>query len=49
MAATIGQLIALGNDNAFRLRIRTIMLQQAGAVYVESTATGYLHRSHLYR
>jgi hypothetical protein len=39
MAATTAQLIALGNDGAFRQRVRILALQQAAVVYAESGAT----------
>ena len=37
--ATTNELIALGNDQDFRQRIRTLMLVQAGVVYNENPAT----------
>lgn len=39
MAATVNQLNVLAADSAFRERIRTIVLQQAAAVYLEVGTT----------
>ena len=39
MAATTAQVIALGNDAAFRQRIRTLVLQIAAQIYNEDPAT----------
>jgi hypothetical protein len=35
MAATTDQLIALGEDNRFRQRVRALMLLEAGTIYGE--------------
>lgn len=35
MASTADQLAALGNDSQFRLRIQSLLVQQAGVVYAE--------------
>lgn len=37
MASTADQLAALGNDNQFRLRVQSLLVQQAGVVYGEGT------------
>jgi len=39
MAATTSQLIALGNEGAFRQRVRFIALQQAAVVFAEIGTT----------
>jgi hypothetical protein len=39
MASTADQLAALGNDPQFRLRIQSLLVQQAGVVYAESGGT----------
>lgn len=39
MASTADQLAALGNDPQFRLRIQSLLVQQAGVVYAESSGT----------
>lgn len=39
MASTADQLAALGNDVQFRLRIQSLLVQQAGVVYAESGGT----------
>lgn len=39
MAATTAQLIALGNDAAFRQRVRNLMLQICSQVYGEDAGT----------
>lgn len=45
MAATTAQLIALAGDASFRLRVRTITLQEAAVVYGElGSTTGHAAR-----
>lgn len=39
MASTADQLAKLGNDDQFRLRIQSLLVQQAGTVYAESSGT----------
>ena len=39
MAATADQLSALGNDAKFQQRVKSLLVQQAAAVYSESTNT----------
>jgi len=44
MAATADQLSALGNDTKFQQRVKSLLVQQAGAVYAQgSGATGYAY------
>jgi len=38
-ASTADQLAALGNDLQFRLRIQSLLVQQAGVIYAESGGT----------
>lgn len=45
MAATTAQLVALAQDSAFRMRVRTIALQEAAVVYGElGNTTGHAAR-----
>lgn len=45
MAATTAQLVALAGDGAFRLRVRTLALQEAAVVYGElGNTTGHASR-----
>lgn len=45
MAATTAQLIALAGDNSFRMRVRTLALQEAAVVYGElGSTTGHAAR-----
>ncbi len=39
MAATADQLSALGNDQKFQQRVKSLLVQQAGAVYIEDPNT----------
>ena len=39
MASTAIQLAALANDSQFRLRIQSLLVQQAGTIYAESAGT----------
>src|SRR5262245_692285 len=44
MASTADQLAALGNDAQFRLRIQSLLVQQAAVVYAEGAVTNHATR-----
>lgn len=46
MSSTAAQLGALGNDQQFRLRVRSLLIQQAVQVYAESPTTPDTRRTY---